>query len=68
VAIQITVNGKEYSIDAGSSIDDFLAEHCPQKEWVAIALNMKIIPKEAYAKTCFEEGDKMNIVQPVAGG
>jgi len=68
VEIHITVNGKEYSVQTESSIADFLAEHCPQREWVAVALNMNIIPKEAYEKTQFEEGDKMNIVQPVAGG
>jgi len=68
VDIHITVNGKEYSVNKGSSIGDFLTKHCPQQKWVAVALNMNIIPKEAYAKTMFEDGDKMNIVQPVAGG
>lgn len=66
--MRVTVNGKEMDLPEGLSLDGLLERLKVRREYTAVALNREVAPKASYAKTMLKEGDKVEIVHPMAGG
>ena len=65
--MQVTINGEARVINTQTVIQ--LLETLdidPRK--VAVELNLEILPKAAYEKTFFSDGDNLEIVHIVGGG
>lgn len=70
--MNIHINGKGYSLptDKENSISDAITLHLiePQQSTFAVALNGNFIGKESYQKTLVNDGDSVDILQPIQGG
>lgn len=63
----IVVNGEQKEIGPLSVLGLLeLLEIDPR--WVAVELNLEILPKPDYATTVLQDGDRIEIVQFVGGG
>lgn len=66
--MEITANGKIYSLEQGSTLADFLEEKGFAPEKVVVSVNNKVIPPEKYASLALGNGDDLNIMSFVGGG
>lgn len=64
----VTVNGKPVEVKEGSTLADLLDNLQITREFVAVELNLDIIPKTAYDSRALASGDVIEIVQFVGGG
>lgn len=64
--MRISVNGQPVIFN-GSTLADLLAEQAPQPPF-AVAVNTVFIPKQQYDDYSVQEGNAIDIVQPVVGG
>lgn len=66
--MQIIVNGKTKEVNALSHLEALINHVCADSRHVLAELNGQIIPRTAWAKTCLEDGDKVELVSFVGGG
>ena len=68
--MQVTINGKNESINENISLRDFiLTMNLPQGErGIAACINLEIIPKDEWKNTPIKEGDRLDIVEAAPGG
>jgi len=66
--ISLTVNGEERQIELTMSLADFLAAHNLHERMVVVEHNGAIIPRPKYAEVVLQDGDRLEIVQMMAGG
>ena len=66
--MKITLNGQEYELEEKKTMADLIDSLEIEKEAVAVALNMSVVPKEKLDETLIVEGDKVEIIRAVAGG
>jgi len=64
----VTVNGKPVEVKEGSTLANLLDHLQIKREFVAVELNLDIIPKAAYDSRILASGDVIEIVQFVGGG
>ena len=65
----IILNSKSFSIKENSSIKDLLESlSYTEKDAIAVAINLKIIRKNAWGKTIIKEKDSIDIVEAIQGG
>ena len=64
----VTVNGKPVQVKQGSTLADLIDNLQITREFVAVELNLDIIPKAAYDSRALASGDVIEIVQFVGGG
>ena len=65
--MEVIVNGEPRTITP-MSVQELLASLAIDPRWVAVELNMDILPKGAYAATLLNDGDRLEIVPFVGGG
>jgi sulfur carrier protein len=65
----LTVNGKPRAY-APQSVAELIAATGidPSRRGVAVAVNESVLPRAAWVNTKVSPGDKIEIVQPLAGG
>jgi sulfur carrier protein len=65
----ITVNGESVPCN-GQTLRELLIalDVPPDRKGLAVAINAAVIPKETWAKRRLSPGDRVEIVQPLAGG
>ncbi len=63
----MTINGQKQNQSALSLVE-YLKAHNLKPEYIAVELNGKIVPKEAFATLVFKQDDKVEIVSFVGGG
>ena len=65
----ITVNGAPRPFK-GDSLSILIAEAgiAPDRRGIAVALNDRVVPRAAWARTVPRPGDAVEIVQPLQGG
>ena len=65
----ITVNGAPRPFK-GDSLSVLIAETgiAPDRRGIAVALNERVVPRAAWARTVPRPGDMVEIVQPLQGG
>ena len=66
--IAVTINGKPVQLEGSVSLEQFLDERDVNTKFVAVAYNGNVLQKEDYGGIVLNEGDVVEIVQPVGGG
>ena len=66
--MRVVVNGEPMQIREGLTLADLLRELGVRRQYTAVALNREVARKASYATTVLREGDRVEIVHPMAGG
>lgn len=66
--MQINVNGEKKKCSAGSSVSELLESLDIDKRYVAVELNLKIVPRTQFCEKLLHENDSLEIVTFVGGG
>src|SRR5262249_34070686 len=67
-SLTLRVNGTEERLD-GATISELLASReLPAARGVAVALNGRVVPRDAWATTILHDGDAVEIVRAMQGG
>jgi sulfur carrier protein len=64
----ILVNGRPMDVPEGLTLEQLLAELKVRREYTAVALNREVAARTSYATRVLEDGDRVEIVHPMAGG
>ena len=68
--MEIVINGQRYSVEAGatllSALDALKIPH--DRQGMAIALGLSVIPRSEWATTRLKEGDRVEVVTAAQGG
>jgi thiamine biosynthesis protein ThiS len=66
--VRLRLNGKDYEAKDGISVAELLQRlHLDTETRVAVAVNGEIAPRTARDRR-LEEGDRVEVIRPVAGG
>jgi sulfur carrier protein len=68
LSINILVNGRPMAVREGLTVEQLLAELRVRRDYTAVALNRQITARSGYATTVLQDGDRVEIVHPMAGG
>ena len=66
--MRIVVNGQPFEVRDGTTLEQLLGELRVRRQFTAVALNREVAARWAYATTVLSEGDRVEIVRPMAGG
>jgi thiamine biosynthesis protein ThiS len=66
--MKITLNGKDKTLNNGTSLLELLNDLSLQPETVVIELNTEIIQPDAYDEQKLNEADSVEIIRFVGGG
>jgi thiamine biosynthesis protein ThiS len=66
--MRIVVNGEWREVGEGLTLEGLLAELGVRRRFTAVALNREVARRDSYAATVLREGDRVEIVHPMAGG
>jgi sulfur carrier protein len=66
--MKIQVNGHERDVEAGASIKNLLGELGVTQPYVAVELNLEVVPRAEHESTLLREGDRLEVVTLVGGG
>lgn len=67
-SISATINGKEVTLPAGTTVADFLAGRELHERLVVVERNGEIIKRSTFPEVVIEEGDLLEVVHFVGGG
>jgi thiamine biosynthesis protein ThiS len=65
---EIRVNGKPRAVAAGETLGELLDELRLDARWIVAELNGEPLPRERFAEVALADGDRLELVRPVAGG
>lgn len=65
---KVIANSQEYQIDSDTTLDQFLSSLKIQTKWVVVEKNGEPVARDQFTSTSLEDGDKLEIVTPIAGG
>ncbi len=65
--MQITINQQPLELPEGATLDEALTAFGARPPF-AVAVNLSFVHRQHYANTRLEADDRVEIVQPVAGG
>jgi len=66
--MQIVVNGADYTVDVGLSVEALVSRLRLNPEGIAVAVNGEVVPRTAHAEQALSPGDSVEIIQAVGGG
>ncbi len=66
--IQINVNGEKKECPAGTSVSELLESLGIDKRYVAVEVNLKVVPRTQLSEKKLQENDSLEIVTFVGGG
>jgi sulfur carrier protein len=67
--MRLTLNGKAYETDSGITVDDLLRRlDLAEARKVAVAVNGEVSPRSERATRRLADGDRVEVIHPVAGG
>ena len=66
--MNIIVNGQDRKVGEGTTIDGLLRELDLHGKYVAVEVNLELIPKANHEEHQLAEGDRLEIVTLVGGG
>lgn len=66
--IEVKINGKEETVEKGSTILSILQTKDVRPEMVAVELNGDLLSKEAYGEQPLAQGDIVEFLHYMAGG
>ncbi|MBI2165317.1 MAG: sulfur carrier protein ThiS [Chloroflexi bacterium] len=65
---RITVNGSQKELTGPVGLTEFLQGLGVNLQFVAVAHNGEVVPRERYKEVTLKDGDTLEIVRPVGGG
>ena len=68
MTVKVSVNGEERRVAQGSTIQDLLEIVQAPQRGIAVAKNSTVVRRANYAAEPLEDGDRIEIIQAVAGG
>jgi sulfur carrier protein len=66
--VQITVNGQPREVADGLTVAQLLDELALATKYVAVEVNLQLVPRQQHAEHRLVEGDRLEIVTLVGGG
>lgn len=66
--VRLTVNGEPREVPPTTTVADLLDRLGRHPRTVAVEYNGEILPRDRYAETSLEQGDRLEIVGFVQGG
>lgn len=66
--MQIEINDKKIVCDDGLTLAEVLRQQNVQTTYVAVALNLTVVPKTEWENTVITDGSKIIIIKAVQGG
>ncbi len=66
--MQINVNGEKKECPAGTSVSELLESLDIDKRYVAVEVNLKVVPRTQFSEMKLQENDSLEIVTFVGGG
>ena len=66
--VTLIINGKPRALEGPTNLMDFLRDNKINTQFVAVAHNRVILQKKDLAITMLNDGDVLELVQPVGGG
>jgi sulfur carrier protein len=66
--MKLTLNGELREISESETVSDLLRSLGLAEKLVLVEQNGQVVPRENFAATSVEDGDKIEIVRMVAGG
>jgi sulfur carrier protein len=64
----IVVNGQPHEVRDGTTLEQLLGELKVPRQFTAVALNREVVARSAYSTLVLSDGDRVEIVRPMAGG
>ncbi|HEX3945647.1 MAG TPA: sulfur carrier protein ThiS [Rhizomicrobium sp.] len=68
MALRVTINGEERSLDMSVSVDVLLTQLGLEPAKIAIERNHEIVPRSKYRDVTVVDGDRLEIVHFIGGG
>ena len=68
VAIRVTANGKPYEVDEGTTVASFIRQRGLDPQFVVVEYNGEPLERPRYEDARLNDGDRLELVRPVAGG
>lgn len=65
---EIRLNGRPREVEAGATLAALLRELDLDARWVVAELNGEPLPRDRFDRTALADGDRLELVRPVAGG
>jgi sulfur carrier protein len=66
--VEIRVNGAARVVPAGCTLAAMLVEAGQDPRWVVAEVNGEVLPRDRFGETELKDGDRVELVRPVAGG
>jgi thiamine biosynthesis protein ThiS len=66
--VRIVVNGKELELDDAATVSRLLGELGLEGPYALVERNGEPVERERYGEVALEEGDRLVVARPVAGG
>jgi thiamine biosynthesis protein ThiS len=66
--VTVTANGERRTINLPCSISDFLESSGWRATQVVVEHNGRVVPRSELRQIALNEGDKLEVIVPVAGG
>lgn len=66
--MHITVNGETRRVDDGTTVADLLKQLALAGKFVAVEVNLDLVPRQQHAHRTLADGDSLEIVTLVGGG
>ncbi len=66
--MQVSVNGQSREVADGATIAELVAELGVKPQYVAVEVNLELVPRERHADRRLVDGDQLEVVTLVGGG
>lgn len=66
--MRVVANGREYDVEAGINVADFIRQRGLDVGYVVVELNGEALERSRYDEVELAEGDRLELVRAVAGG
>jgi sulfur carrier protein len=66
--MKVQINGESREVADGSTVAALLRELGVTQPYVAVELNLEVVPRAQHRETILREGDRMEVVTLVGGG
>lgn len=64
----IVLNGKEHALEPGATVRDLLQALGRDRDGIAVAVELRVVPRSAHASTVLAAGARVDVIQAVGGG
>jgi thiamine biosynthesis protein ThiS len=66
--MRLVVNGVPRDVRDGATLEDLVRELGLERRPIAVERNRRVVPRDRYAATRLQDGDRLEIVGLVGGG